>query len=619
MRPHVKSKLEGVANYAYWAKIFEDYGMDLVIESDAHTSKTTWPLVVCTGGLNCDEGFKRDDENGVVYTGEGGWGAPLRSATDSKSWTRSSGMHNQFKLIFIDEYGMEKRTVLVDNEPQVTELNINNRFNLPPNQNFWTTGEVVYLRNKSNTTFPVATLVYPPDNTILYNTNPVLIRANATDSNGSIERVSFYVNGNLVNEDFTYPYEYSYTPPTFGQYLVHIIATDNNGLTSCIDLAAFNIVNSTTTLTNWTKISTTTDDAEEYSNGFMDLFNWDIDLGYNGYKCGFRFLNVNIPPGATVTNAYIQFVADEANSNATSLTIFGEKNADPKTFFINSNDISNRAKTNNSVPWNADSWTQVGASGQAQRTPDLSNILNEIIALPDYRLESPFLFIIEGSGYRVAETVDGDSIKAPVLHYSYNLANAVDDLEDVWPGDADNNGIVSAKDVLYICLSYNNTGPNRPQASTGWIPQPIMPWNSLVDGINFAHQDADGNGSINLNDINVVKLNYGSETPWFIKPVNRQTKVLKLKQTSPNAKTTQYDLFLDVDNSVMAHGIHGSIDLSEFLKTDKDIVKVDSSLITMLDADVIFTQYHQDSKILDFALSRTDKQNKPINLSLIHI
>ncbi len=620
MKPHVNSKLEGVAQFAYWAEILEDHKVDLVVESDAHTSKTTWPVVVCTGGLNCDEGFKRDDENGVVYTGEGCWGAPLRNSNDNKSWTRSSGMFNQFKLLLIDENEMELRTVLVDNEGQVSEVNINNRFNLPPNQNVWTTGEVVSIRNKNNNTFPTATLVYPPDNTILYNNNPITLRATAKDSNGSISRVSFYINGNLINEDFNFPYQYNYNPPTYGQYLVHIIATDNEGLTSCIDLAAFSVVNSTTTLSNWTKLNSTTDDAEQYSNGFMDLFNWDIDLGYNGYTCGFRFLNVNIPPGATVTNAYIQFTADEEKFNPTNLTIYGEKNADAKTFFIESYNMSNRIKTDNIVPWDVNIWPEIGESNLAQRTPDLSNILNEIITLPNYSLESPFLFIIEGSGHRATETVDGDSIKAPVLHYSYQLGEVVDNLIDVWPGDTDNNGVVNSKDVLYVCLSYNNTGPSRLNASTNWIPQPVMPWNSLIDHVNFAHQDADGNGSINLNDIEVVVSNYGAETPWYISPLTSQTKVLKLRQSSAPDRITEYELYLESDLPVLAHGIHGSIDLSEFLKSDLDKVQVDSTLNSALGEDVLFTKYHEDTKILDFAISRTDQQNQAIqNTSLLRV
>jgi len=610
MRPHIKSYGHGATQYTYWAKTLEDYEVDMVVESDSHTSKTTWPIVVCSGGLNCDEGFKRDYTNGVVYTGEGGWGSPLRYNDNNKSWTRSSGMYNQFKLIFIDEYGMELRTVLVDNEPQVTEVDVNNRFNLPPKQNIWTTGEVVYSQNKNSNIFPEATLVYPQDNTLLYNLSAVEFQANAADTNGSIQKVKFYVNGNLVHQDFSYPYKYSYKPPNFGHYLVHVIATNSSGLTSCIDMAAFSILDNTTVLSGSSKINTTTDDAEEYSNGYMDLLNWDIDLGYNGYTCGFRFQNMDIPPGALVTGAHIQFTADEVKTNSTYLNVYGERNANAKTFFIDYNDISNRAKTTNMVDWYVDAWTQVGASGSAQSTPNLKNILNEIIALPGYEFGNPFAFIIEGFGYRVTETFDGEPEKAAVLHYTYQLPNY---LINVLPGDADNNGIVDCKDVLYACLNFTSAGPTRSNASINWNAQPVMPWNSFMNGINLAHQDTDGNGLINEKDMDAVVFNYGKGNLGNNPPIEYQTNVLKLRQSYSNISgVNKYEIFLDTENYVKAHGIHGSIDLSEFLKIDKDIVHVNTNPYNFFNPDVVFSKYHEDTKILDFALSKTDQQGSSI-------
>jgi len=423
MRPHIKSKLEGVAQYAYWANIFYSYSFDIVLEGDAHTSKITHPVIPCTGGYNCDEGFKQDDVNGTVYVGEGCWGAPLRADDDTKIWTRNSGMYNQFKLIFVGLDGIEIRTVLVDNETQVSAVNINNRFVLPVNENIWSTGDVTYLKNRKDNSIPAATLVSPPDNTILYNTNPILLYANAADGNGSIQNVSFYVNGNLVSEDLTAPYHFNYNPPGYGQYLVHIIATDNSGLTSCIDMSSINLVNNSTTITNTSKVNSTTDDAEEYSNGYMDLLNWDLDLGYQGYICGLRFQRINIPPKAAITQASILFTADEVKTNTTDLTISAHNHSFSPTFFVTTNDISSRPKTT-SVSWTVANWTQVGAVGSAQTTPNLKNIVQSLVDRPDWDLSSPMTFIFEGTGYRVSETVDGDSIKAPILSVTYSTSQA---------------------------------------------------------------------------------------------------------------------------------------------------------------------------------------------------
>ncbi|WP_459209490.1 fibronectin type III domain-containing protein [Aquimarina rhabdastrellae] len=154
MRPHVRFKSEGNSQYNNWASLFYNRGVQLVVECDAHTVKTTWPVRPASGS-GTDEGFVRDDKNGTVYVGEGCWGAPLRSNDDNKDWTRNSGRFNQFKLIFVDENKIETRTIKVDNANQVGEVSNNNVFQLPNNLDVWnpSNGSVVTI-TKSTTTTP---------------------------------------------------------------------------------------------------------------------------------------------------------------------------------------------------------------------------------------------------------------------------------------------------------------------------------------------------------------------------------------------------------------------------------------------------------------------------------
>lgn len=137
MRPHVKHKSEGNGQYQQWAPLFTKHNVKLVVECDAHTVKTTWPIVATSEDGN-DEGFVRDDKNGTVYVGEGCWGAPLRGNNDNKSWTRDSGKFNQFKWIFIDQNKIEVRTIDVNNADQVGSVSDYNIFIAPENLNIWT-------------------------------------------------------------------------------------------------------------------------------------------------------------------------------------------------------------------------------------------------------------------------------------------------------------------------------------------------------------------------------------------------------------------------------------------------------------------------------------------------
>jgi hypothetical protein len=52
-----------------WVPLFERYGVTAVFENDHHTYKRSFPI----------RGHKRDDENGLVYLGDGAWGVGTRA------------------------------------------------------------------------------------------------------------------------------------------------------------------------------------------------------------------------------------------------------------------------------------------------------------------------------------------------------------------------------------------------------------------------------------------------------------------------------------------------------------------------------------------------------------
>ncbi|MCV9385267.1 NBR1-Ig-like domain-containing protein [Reichenbachiella ulvae] len=146
IRPHVAGKAEQNDQYASWAQKFYDYNVKLVVECDAHTVKTTWPIRPSTES-GSDEGFIRDDVNGTVYVGEGCWGAPTRPNDDDKTWTRNSDVFNQFKWIFVDQEKIEVRTIKLDNATSVGENTNNDPFSIPSNLDIWTpsNGDVVTI------------------------------------------------------------------------------------------------------------------------------------------------------------------------------------------------------------------------------------------------------------------------------------------------------------------------------------------------------------------------------------------------------------------------------------------------------------------------------------------
>ncbi len=62
-------------------------------------------------------------------------------------------------------------------------------------------------------------------------------------------------------------------------------------------------------------------DEEEYFGGFRSNNTSDLDLGSD--IVGLQFTGIDVPAGAIITDAYIQFTADETGSGAAELTILG--------------------------------------------------------------------------------------------------------------------------------------------------------------------------------------------------------------------------------------------------------------------------------------------------------
>ncbi len=82
--------------------------------------------------------------------------------------------------------------------------------------------------------------------------------------------------------------------------------------------------------------------------------------------------------------------------------------------------------------------------------------------------------------------------------------------DDVWPGDANSDNIVTNADALYLGLAFNQTGPTRPAATLNWVGQPCPDWvfNFSQNNVNLKHADCDGNGIVNFDDTLAIDFNY---------------------------------------------------------------------------------------------------------------
>ena len=276
--------------------------------------------------------------------------------------------------------------------------------------------------------------------------------------------VSVNVNGTLgtptvSGDSIAYTPPSGYTGVDWFAYTIQDVSGETASATVAVNVVA--VPSDTVVVT----ISAGTDDAEESSTGSMNLTSTDIDMTFDlsQQKIGLRFNQVAVPQGVTITNAYIQFKVDETSSDATSLTIQGQLADQAPTFADASGNISSRPRTLAAVPWSPPPWLTVGAAGTAQRTPDLSQVISEIVARPGWASGNSLAIIVTGTGRRVADSWEKNHSTAATLHVSYGGGS-----KTVGVGDAPGTSFAihrvhptPSRGAIHVELSLGDARPAR--------------------------------------------------------------------------------------------------------------------------------------------------------------
>ncbi|WP_173021401.1 T9SS type A sorting domain-containing protein [Lewinella sp. W8] len=92
----------------------------------------------------------------------------------------------------------------------------------------------------------------------------------------------------------------------------------------------------------------------------------------------------------------------------------------------------------------------------------------------------------------------------------------------VLPGDTNDDGQVDHRDVIGLGFGHGTTGPARPTPGVAFSARVAPLWTeSLQSGINYATLDADGNGSLNDDDLTIISTYYDQfvNDNWQAAPV----------------------------------------------------------------------------------------------------
>jgi hypothetical protein len=252
---------------------------------------------------------------------------------------------------------------------------------------------------------------------------PVPLKARATASaDARVLRVEFLIDGVPIGVDPEPPYEFKWPEAKKGRHILSAKVYDSTvriepsrPVTVYIGMRVLE-----------RSVTRSIDDAEEFTDGSMHLKSTDLELINDSQNSergdqvvGMRFTDILIPQGAQIRKAYVQFTVDEVKTKPTKLIIHAEKTPNAQWFLKAAHNISSRKRTKASVKWSPEPWNVEGEQSEKQRTPDLSAIIQEVIAQSDWHEGNALVLIITGSGERCAVSYDGDQQNAPVLHVEY--------------------------------------------------------------------------------------------------------------------------------------------------------------------------------------------------------
>ena len=174
-------------------------------------------------------------------------------------------------------------------------------------------------------------------------------------------------------------------------------------------------------------ISTSDDDVEQNnSDNSMELNNAELQMvedGNGGHLIGLRFSNINIPQGAIITEAYLQFTTSSSSTGASNLLIEGELVEDAAAYSSISNDIGGRLRTDSSVVWNPSDWGVPGERATDQQSPDIKGVVQQIVDQDGFLDGNAMSFIISGTGMRNAVSYDSDPDNSAELCISYKVCH----------------------------------------------------------------------------------------------------------------------------------------------------------------------------------------------------
>jgi len=169
-------------------------------------------------------------------------------------------------------------------------------------------------------------------------------------------------------------------------------------------------------------LTDTAHDAEELADGVMSVDSPDLALGATPLVA-VRIPQVAIPARAIIARAHVQFAVEEVIAADPAVTVVsGDRSADAASVSLAPQNLSSRPATAATVTWDIPPWNAVGDAGPAQRSPDLSAIVQEIVDLPGWSNGNALVLLFSSNtGQRDAASADAPMLPGPIVEIEWFL------------------------------------------------------------------------------------------------------------------------------------------------------------------------------------------------------
>lgn len=220
-------------------------------------------------------------------------------------------------------------------------------------------------------------------------------------------------------------------------------------------------------------LANSTDDPQRWPAGFSYAESSDLELGrdasHGPQMLGLRFSGLEIPPGAQIAEAVIEFTADSDQAEPLTLNIRAQNDVETGAFLQDEDgqgsfDLSSRSATPQAETWRPEPWAQ----GQVYQSPDIAGLLQGLVDRQGWQSGGSIVLLLSpasgaGGGVRSAYAFDGNPQQAPRLLVRVVASDAAADAPDD-PSEVETPDPAAAPETTEEPESAGEAGPDEAEA-----------------------------------------------------------------------------------------------------------------------------------------------------------